>query len=102
MKTLKEAITHAGNEADLVVEQVWAETFLASLESNGYCIVPMEATEEMLVDAANALTKHFADNKNIGDWRAVNGWTGVWLDKAKAKARIRWSAMLAVRPKLGD
>jgi hypothetical protein len=44
---LREAITKAGNEADLVVIQVWADTFLASLEAFGYCIVPTKATTDM-------------------------------------------------------
>ncbi len=47
MITLKEAVTRAGNEADMVNERVWSETFCAALESNGFVIVPLEATDEM-------------------------------------------------------
>lgn len=48
---LKEAVTRAGNEADearFEICQSWAKTFVASLEANGFVIVPKEATKEML------------------------------------------------------
>lgn len=83
MKTLKEAITHAGNEADLVVEQVWAETFLASLESNGYCIAPLKATGEM----NQAGMKAIADALEEGLMLCPDG---------------VFNIMLTVRPKIGD
>jgi hypothetical protein len=52
MKTLKEAINLASDDADgdgdfanyFANYSSWASAFTASLESSGYCIVPMEAT----------------------------------------------------------
>lgn len=44
---LKEATTRAGVEADLAKVGAWPQTFLASLEAFGYCIVPTKATTDM-------------------------------------------------------
>lgn len=56
---------------------------IASLESNGYCIVPMEATDEM---TDNSLSN--------------TGW--VIDEQTRMIKRKSWSFMLAARPRLTD
>ena len=80
--TLKEALNTAIEMSDgycIVQDGISsAEVFIVSLESNGYCIAPMEATEEMR--AAGFGRKDRSGNTFLSVYRA----------------------MIAARPKLGE
>jgi hypothetical protein len=90
MKTLKEALDLASAYGD---ETSSWEDFIASLESNGYCIVPMEATEEM-AKASCELDCTRQECARSGRCRA-------YPEKLNAK-REHWNDMLAARPKIED
>jgi hypothetical protein len=101
MKTLKEAHatgigeawTVAGEYAHRKVVERIISAYLASLESNGYCIVPMEATEEM-AKASCELDCTRQECARSGRCRA-------YPEKLNAK-REHWNDMLAARPKIED
>jgi hypothetical protein len=90
MKTLKEALDLASAYGD---ETSSWEDFIASLESNGYCIVPMEATEEM-AKASCELDCTRQECARSGRCRA-------YPEQLNAK-REHWNDMLAARPKIED
>lgn len=79
MTKLKEAFTKAGNDADLVNVGSWAATFLSSLEDSGFTIVPIKATESMILAGAS-----------IGPCDALS------------RAKIAWEVMVAERQRLDD
>lgn len=83
MMTLKDAVTLAGNNADLVNVGSWPQTFIASLEASGFVIVPKEATGEMSLLGM----KSIADALDDGDM----------LTPGEV-----FTKMLAARPKIGD
>lgn len=73
--TLKDAIEISyGKSMRHTIRKSAIRELVASLESNGYCIVPMEATEEMNKAAYDV----------TGDWNQT------------------WPAFLSKRPKLDD
>jgi hypothetical protein len=80
MKTLKEAIEDAAFHADNRGPIGWAQCFSAELERLGYCIAPMEATEEMLDRA----------------------WKSRKSGKVQTLLERTYLAFLAARPKIED
>lgn len=72
--TLKEALAQAG----ITPAQ------LSSLEASGYCIVPTEATDAMIVNGAAAIRDFYSEKGNYPRTKAM------------------WRNMLAARPKLDD
>jgi hypothetical protein len=125
MKTLKEALIEALIAQDkLIVGESRSEAFMASLESNGYCIVPMEATEGMfealLDDQTPFICRRKMDKSGYEiveqknpEWRDVVAdpmdvvaefydSEEAWAEHARLEIKWKLRNMLAARPKLGD
>lgn len=107
--TLKEAVTRAGNEADLVNVGSWAQTFIFSLEENGFVIVPKEATKEMLAACLPCADTDYTEaDKRLGaaGCLLLSGARNIPREGeavyAAAGLARDYRVLLAARPKLDD
>jgi hypothetical protein len=62
----------------------------------GYVLVPVEPTDEMLGDGAES--RPMLPFTPLGEWEAFEAMSG--CEQGRHKARLCWSAMLAARPEV--